>query len=167
MTGSGDGPRRERVAGTPGASKHGTGAAGQLSFALGESRPGTWSPLRPMLPRPAATAFDDSDFLFEPWWGGERAFLVVEAARIDAAADTAAATGTGDAAAAMGTAPGTAAAVRVLDKHGRDLAPGLPELADLAGQLSGHSAVLDGCLVVVDGREIGRASCRERVYGRV
>ena len=57
--------------------------------------------------------------------------------------------------------------MRVLDKHGRDLASGLPELADLAGQLSGHSAVLDGCLVVVDGhgRPDGHA-LRDRLAGR-
>ena len=134
--------------------KRGTGVSDQLSFALGDGQLGAWSPFRPMVPRPGATAFDDSDYLFEPWWGGERAFLVVEPARIGVAT--------------MGGEAGSGSgAVRVFDRHGRDLAPALPELADLAGQLSGHSAVLDGCLVVVDGRgRPDRRALRDRLAGR-
>lgn len=83
-----------------------------------------------MLPRYVALPFDDPDHLFEPWWGGERAFAFVE---VD---------------------PGTGAgAVRIVDRRGRDRAALLPELTTtggLVGRLGGHAAVLDGSLVVVD-----------------
>ncbi len=83
-----------------------------------------------MLPRPIAAPFDDPDHLFEPWWGGERAFAFVD---IDPA------TGAGS--------------VRIVDRRGRDRAPVLPELTStggLVGRLGGHAALLDGALVVVD-----------------
>ncbi len=113
----------------------------QLSLQLDPARPGLTTPLRPMLPRAAAAPFDDPDHLFEPWWGGERAFASLEPGAGGAAADAAGA--------------GAAGTVRIVDRRGRDLAPVLPELAGpggLGGRLGGHSAVLDGCLVVVDGR---------------
>lgn len=112
----------------------------QLSLQLDPARPGLTTPLRPMLPRAAVAPFDDQDYLFEPWWGGERAFASLE--------PDAGAIGAGAGAGAAGT-------VRIVDRRGRDLAPVLPELAGpggLGGRLGGHSAVLDGCLVVVDGR---------------
>ena len=119
----------------------------QLSLQLDPARPGLTTPLRPMLPRAVAAPFDDPDHLFEPWWGGERAFASLE----------------------VDTATG-AAALRIVDRRGRDLAPVLPELAGpggLGGRLGDHSAVLDGCLVVVDGR--GRPNPRAlaaRLAGR-
>lgn len=133
----------------------------QLSLKLDPARPGLTTPLRPMLPRATVAPFDDPDHLFEPWWGGERAFASVEpevaraaAAGTGAEAGAKAETETDDAAGAEAGA-GAVGAVRIVDRRGRDLAPALPELAGpggLGGRLSGHSAVLDGCLVVVDGR---------------
>jgi ATP-dependent DNA ligase len=89
-----------------------------------------------MLPRVVREPFDDPDYRFEPWWGGERVFASVEAK------------------------PGTdadAGAVRIVDARGRELDAALPELAGqggLGGRFGGHSVVVDGCLVVVgpDGR---------------
>ncbi len=85
-----------------------------------------------MWPVPRPDAFDSSDYLFEPTWGGHRALTYVGPAEL---------AGTGD--------------VRVIDPTGRDLASRLPELAGLAVRVAARSAVLDGELVVVDGR--GRA----------
>jgi bifunctional non-homologous end joining protein LigD len=102
----------------------------QLSLRLDADRPGSPRALRPMLPRPIATPFDDPDHLFEPWWGGERAFAFVD---VDPA-----------------TGAGT---VRIVDRRGRDRAALLPELTStggLVGRLGGHAALLDGSLVVVD-----------------
>ncbi len=110
----------------------------QLSLRLDPARPGLTTPLLPMLPRASAAPFDDGEYLFEPWWGGERAFASVEPA--------------GDASGAAGAGAG---ALRIVDRRGRDLAPVLPELAGpegLGDRLGGHSVVLDGCLVVVDAR---------------
>ena len=107
-----------------------TTASDQLSLRLEADRPGPPRALRPMLPRPVAAPFDDPDHLFEPWWGGERAFAYVE---VDPA-----------------TGAGT---IRIVDRRGRDRAPVLPELTStggLVGRLGGHAAVLDGSLVVVD-----------------
>jgi bifunctional non-homologous end joining protein LigD len=104
----------------------------QLDLRLDDDRPALPRTLRPMLPRSVAGPFDDPDHLFEPWWGGARAFAYVE---VDAA------TGVGS--------------VRIVDRRGRDRAPLLPELTatgGLVGRLGGHAAVLDGCLVVVDAR---------------
>jgi bifunctional non-homologous end joining protein LigD len=104
----------------------------QLDLRLEADRPALPRTLRPMLPRPVAAPFDDPDHLFEPWWGGERAFASVE---VDPA------TGAGS--------------VRIVDRRGRDRAPVLPELTatgGLVGRLGGHAAVLDGSLVVVDAR---------------
>jgi bifunctional non-homologous end joining protein LigD len=104
-------------------------------------RPGD---VAPMWPTPGTDAFDSSDWIFEPTWGGHRALAFVE--------------------------PGDAAGggeVRVVDAHGTDLAARLPELAGLAVRVSARSAVLDGELVVVDAR--GRAdddALRERLSGR-
>jgi len=102
----------------------------QLSLRFDPDRPGPPRALRPMLPRPVEAPFDDPDHLFEPWWGGERAFAFVD---VDPA------TGAG--------------IVRIVDRRGRDRASALPELTGtggLVGRLGGHAAVLDGTLVVVD-----------------
>ncbi len=107
-----------------------TGPNHQLNLRLDPDRPGPGRALRPMLPRPVSAPFDDPDHLFEPWWGGERAFAFVD---VDPA------TGAG--------------AVRIVDRRGRDRAAALPELTGtggLVGRLGGHAAVLDGTLVVVD-----------------
>ncbi len=52
--------------------------AGPAQLRLDADRPALPRTLRPMLPRPIAAPFDDPDHLFEPWWGGERAFASVE-----------------------------------------------------------------------------------------
>jgi bifunctional non-homologous end joining protein LigD len=75
-----------------------------------------------MLARPGRTPFDAADHLFEPRWGGERLLAAV--------------------------APGRPA--RLHDARGRDLAPNLPELADLGTSVGAASALLDGELVVAD-----------------
>jgi bifunctional non-homologous end joining protein LigD len=84
--------------------------------------------LRPMLPRPLLEPFDSEDHLFEPWWGGVRALVLV---------GPAAQPGTGD--------------VRVVDADGVDRTAALPELAGTAVRVAARSAILDGELVVVDG----------------
>jgi bifunctional non-homologous end joining protein LigD len=77
-----------------------------------------------MLPRAAPAPFDSADHLFEPSWGGERVLAFIE--------------------------PADGAPLRLLDGHGRDLAPLIPELADLPTRILARSAVVDGELVVVD-----------------
>ncbi len=117
--------------------------AEQLSFRLEPAlpRPGD---LAPMWPTPYPEAFDSSDFLFEPTWGGHRVLAFV---------DPAERAGEGE--------------VRVVDGTGRNVAGLLPELAGLAVRIAARSAVLDGELVVADAR--GRAddeALRERLTGR-
>ena len=106
--------------------------ADQLSLRLEADRLPDLPDLRPMLPRPLPAAFDSDDFLFEPWWGGERALVLIGPADAD---------GTGE--------------VRIRDAAGRDLTAVLPELAGLAVRVAARSSILDGELVVVDGA--GRA----------
>ncbi len=88
--------------------------------------------LRPMLPKLLSEPFDSDEHLFEPWWGGVRALVMVGPAEV----------------------PGDGA-VRIADSDGVDLTAALPELAGLAVRLAARSAILDGELVVVDGA--GRA----------
>ena len=88
--------------------------------------------LRPMLAFALADAFDSPEHLFEPWWGGERAMIMV---------GPAATAGAGE--------------IRVLDGKGVDRTALLPELAGTGVRVAARSAVLDGEIVVVD-RE-GRA----------
>jgi bifunctional non-homologous end joining protein LigD len=88
--------------------------------------------LRPMQPRPLPEAFDSDEHLFEPWWGGRRALVLIGPGGLP---------GTGD--------------VRVVDAEGVDLSAALPELAGMAVRVAARSAILDGELVVVDGS--GRA----------
>ena len=92
--------------------------------------------LRPMLPRPLPAPFDSDQHLFEPWWGGERALVLIGPAATE---------GSGE--------------VRVIDAAGQDISGVLPELAGLAVRVAARSAILDGELVVVDGS--GRADARE------
>ncbi len=101
--------------------------ADQLSLRLEADRLPDLPDLRPMLPRPLPEPFDSDQFLFEPWWGGERALVSV---------------GPGD-------TPGSGA-VRIADAAGRDVTASLPELAGLAVRIAARSALLDGELVVVD-----------------
>jgi bifunctional non-homologous end joining protein LigD len=98
----------------------------------------------PMWPTPRPDAFDSSDYLFEPTWGGHRVLAFV---------GPAARPGDGE--------------VRIVDPAGRDLVDRLPELAGLAVRVAARSAILDGELVVVDAR--GRAdddALRDRLNGR-
>jgi bifunctional non-homologous end joining protein LigD len=106
----------------------------QLTLHLDPRRPALPVGLRPMLPRSVPAAFDDPDYLFEPWWGGARALASVE---VDPT-----------------TGAGT---IRIVDGRARELGAALPELVGpdgLGGRFGDHSAIVDGCLVVVgpDGR---------------
>ena len=116
--------------------------AEQLSLRLEPAlpRPGD---VAPMWPTPRPDPFDSPDFLFEPTWGGHRALAFVGPSDRP---------GDGD--------------VRIVDANGLELAERLPELAGLAVRVAARSAVLDGELVVVDGR--GRAdddALRSRLGG--
>ena len=110
--------------------------ADQLSLRLDADQLPELPDLRPMLPRPLPAPFDSDEHLFEPWWGGERALVMV------GPADQA---GSG--------------AVRITGVDGRELTPLLPELAGLAVRVAARSAILDGELVVVDAS--GRADPKE------
>ncbi len=113
--------------------------ADQLSLHLAADRLPDLPDLRPMLARPLPAPFDSDQHLFEPWWGGERALVMI------GPAETA---GMGD--------------VRVVDSAGRDLSGVLPELSGLAVRVAARSAILDGELVVVDGS--GRADAGELAH---
>jgi bifunctional non-homologous end joining protein LigD len=110
--------------------------ADQLSLRLEADQLPDLPDLRPMLPRPLPAAFDSDQHLFEPWWGGERALVMIGPADV---------AGGGE--------------VRVVDAEGRDLTAMLPELAGLAVRVAARSAILDGELVVVDAA--GRADAPE------
>jgi bifunctional non-homologous end joining protein LigD len=110
--------------------------ADQLSLRLEADQLPELPDLRPMLPRPLPAAFDSDEHLFEPWWGGERALVMIGPADL----------------AGMG-------AVRIAGADGRDLTSALPELSGLAVRVAARSAILDGELVVVDAS--GRADARE------
>ena len=101
--------------------------ADQLSLRLEADQLPDLPDLRPMLPRPLPAPFDSDEHLFEPWWGGERALVLIGPA--DAA-------GGGE--------------VRIRAADGRDLSALLPELSGLAVRVAARSAILDGELVVVD-----------------
>jgi bifunctional non-homologous end joining protein LigD len=102
----------------------------QLSLHLEAALPRLPVSIRPMLARPAPAPFDSAEHLFEPSWGGERALAFVEPD--------------------LEAPPDRRRDVRILDAHGRDLGPVLPELHGLAGRVAARSVVLDGELVVVD-----------------
>ena len=110
--------------------------ADQLSLRLEADQLPDLPDLRPMLPRPLPAAFDSDEHLFEPWWGGERALVMIGPADV---------AGGGE--------------VRVVDAAGRDLTALLPELSGLAVRVAARSAILDGELVVVDAA--GRADAGE------
>ena len=110
--------------------------ADQLSLRLEADQLPELPDLRPMLPRPLPAPFDSDEHLFEPWWGGERALVMIGPADL----------------AGMGS-------VRVVGADGRDLTNALPELAGLAVRVAARSAILDGELVVVDAS--GRADPAE------
>ncbi len=105
--------------------------AEQLSFRLEPALPRA-ADVAPMWPTAASEPFDSPAHLFEPSWGGHRVLAFIEPVAVGGPAGT-----------------GT---VRLVDASGRDVAPGLPELAGLAVRVVARSAVLDGELVVVDGR---------------
>jgi bifunctional non-homologous end joining protein LigD len=110
--------------------------ADQLSLRLEADKLPDLPDLRPMLARPLPAAFDSDEHLFEPWWGGERALVLI------GPADT---TGAGE--------------VRIQDATGREVTAAFPELAGLAVRVDARSAILDGELVVVD--SAGRADSGE------
>jgi bifunctional non-homologous end joining protein LigD len=98
----------------------------QLSLQLPVPLPNLPATLRPMLAKPADEPFDSPDHLFEPSWGGARAFAFIE------------------------PTAGGSTAVRILDAGSRDISPFLPELADVGDRVAARSAILDGELVVAD-----------------
>lgn len=108
----------------------------QLSFRLETDLLPDLPDLRPMEPRLLPEPFDSDEHLFEPWWGGVRAFAYIGPAM----------------------QPGDGA-VRIVDAAGTDLSAALPELAGMAVRVAARSAILDGELVVVDGT--GRADPEE------
>src|SRR5512146_415383 len=110
--------------------------AEQLSLRLEADQLPDLPELRPMLPRPLPAPFDSDQHLFEPWWGGERALVLIGPADVE---------GSGE--------------VRVIGATGRDVSAALPELSGLAVRVAARCAILDGELVVVDGA--GRADARE------
>jgi bifunctional non-homologous end joining protein LigD len=110
--------------------------ADQLSLRLEADTLPDLPELRPMLPRPLPAPFDSDQHLFEPWWGGERALVMIGPTDVEGAGE-----------------------VRIIDSAGRDLSGVLPELSGLAVRVAARSAILDGELVVVDGA--GRADARE------
>ncbi len=117
--------------------------AEQLSFRLEPALPHPGD-VEPMWPAPLADPFDSSDWLFEPTWGGHRVLAFVE----------------------PGASPGGGAA-RIVDARGADLGVHLPELTGIAVRVAARSAVLDGELVVVDGRGCADdTALRERLSGR-
>jgi len=87
--------------------------------------------LRPMLAKPADTAFDSDEHMFEPRWGGRRVLAFIEP---DASAGR--------------------PRLQLIDDDGRDLAPMLPELAIMADLVGDLPAILDGEVVVPD--KVGR-----------
>ena len=108
----------------------------QLSFRLETDLLPDLPDLRPMEPRLLPEPFDSDEHLFEPWWGGVRAFAYIGPS--------------------MQAGDG---AVRIVDATGRDVSAALPELASMAVRVAARSAILDGELVVVDGT--GRANPEE------
>ena len=91
--------------------------ADQLSLRLEADQLPALPDLRPMLPRPLPEPFDSDDYLFEPWWGGERALVLIGPADV----------------AGGGT-------VRVVDAAGVDRSDVLPELAGLAVRIADRAA---------------------------
>jgi ATP-dependent DNA ligase len=129
----------------------------QLSMDLEPALPGLPAVLRPMIPRHHPAPFDSADHLFEPSWGGRRALAFLEPI-------------VGEATSPAGTTFLTAdgrPSLRLVDPGLRDLAPALPELADLPTRVDARSAVIDGELVVVgpDGRP-DPAALADRLAGR-
>ncbi len=110
--------------------------ADQLSLRLQADQLPDLPELRPMVARPLPSPFDSDAYLFEPWWGGERALIFI----------------------GPGETPGSGAVV-IRDGDGVDRSATLPELAGLAVRVDARSAVLDGELVVVDAA--GRADTAE------
>jgi hypothetical protein len=111
--------------------------ADQLSLELEAPLPGLPTVLRPMVARHHPTPFDSPDHLFEPSWGGRRALAFVEPAVAEAPGGVGYVTADGR------------PSLRLQDPGLRDLAPRLPELADLPSRVDARSAVVDGELVVV------------------
>ena len=74
-----------------------------------------------MLATPVDEPFDDRDYLFEPWWPGVRAILLVE----------------------RGT-------LRLQVEGLADAVAAFPEMTELPGQLGEDGVVLDGTLLVLD-----------------
>jgi ATP-dependent DNA ligase len=98
--------------------------------------------LRPMLARPLPDAFDSDQHLFEPWWGGTRALVLIGPAE----------------------RPGDGE-VRVVDADDVDRTTALPELTGTAVRVAARSAILDGELVVVDAEGRADGPALERRLG--
>jgi len=117
--------------------------ADQLSLRLDPELPHLPATIRPMMARPADAPFDSAEHLFEPHWGGERALAFIDR-RLDGSR-----------------------ALRLLDARGRELATLVPELNELPERIGAKTVVLDGEIVVVDGRGRGdEAALRARLAGK-
>ncbi len=77
--------------------------------------------LRPMLATAIPAAFDAPDYLFEPWWPGERAWISVEEGRL-----------------------------RLRTNGPADALAAFPELRSLAAAMDTDGAIVDGTLLVLD-----------------
>ena len=77
--------------------------------------------IRPMLATPVPAAFDAPEYLFEPWWPGERAWIAVEGG-----------------------------ALRLRTNGPSDALAAFPELRSLADAIQTDGAMLDGTLLVLD-----------------
>jgi len=98
----------------------------QLSLSLSGDVARLPRSLRPMLARPADSAFDSDEHVFEPRWGGRRVLALIE------------------------PEPGRHARLTLLDEFGEDLAPRLPELTVIADRVADLPAILDGEIVIPD-----------------
>jgi ATP-dependent DNA ligase len=107
---------------------------------IGPDAPGGPRPrgVRPMWPTAGAAPFDDPAYLFEPWWPGIHAFVIVGGGAVRLEADALA-----------------------------DPGPAFPELAEVAGLVRSDRAVLDATILVLDARARPSADLlRRRLAGQ-
>lgn len=115
----------------------------QLTLSLDLALPNLPAGLRPMLARPLPEAFDSTDHLFEPMWGGARALALIGPAELPGAGDV------------------------VLVAEDGTAGPAPIELAGLAARVDARSAVLDGEIVVVDpGGRLDAEELARRLAGK-
>jgi bifunctional non-homologous end joining protein LigD len=94
------------------------------------------APARPMRPTEGTAPFDDAGYLFEPWWPGIHAFIVVDRGVVTLRADALA-----------------------------DPGPAFPELAAVAGLVDAERAVIEATILVLDTRARPSADLLRRRLG--